>query len=310
MNINPTSATVSTDRLSLGSVALAQSANGAVDASTQTPTVTSMTPVDTAANDAFMQKWSGVEALMAANGLTPSTLQNQSSLTDAAATLAKYQKALDSNARTGKDAEAVATALVSSMQQLVLQRPDLANAQFDFQSDNGAIKVTSGTLDDSDRAWLQNLLNSNGSLVQAVNTFHDDLVGGYSAWADADGNPLTGAQTDAVNQQADGLVSFMKLFAQMGASSKVPNADDKDVYALNGAKIDLTQDPGSAVGFLSFMQSAQAVANGADVAKTPVGDFYGVEKFNVFEQNVSNPWSIRIPFFPSDATSLGMHETA
>jgi hypothetical protein len=74
--------------------------------------------------------------------------------------------------------------------------------------------------------------------------------------------------------------------------------------------VDLTQDPGSATGFLSFMQSAQAVANGTDVAKTPIGNFYGAEKFNIFEQNLSNPWAIRIAFFPSDATSLGVHETA
>ncbi|NYE27230.1 hypothetical protein HDE78_000155 [Rhodanobacter sp. K2T2] len=308
ISINPTNATALAATPGLSYVALAPFEGGATNPSTAA--ATAVTPVDTAANEAFMNKWSGVDAVMAANGLEPAALQNQTSLSAAATTLAKYQQALDSNARTGQDAQAVATALVSSMQQLILQRPDLANAKFDFQSDNGAIKVTSGTLSDSDRAWLQNLLNSNGSLVHAVQSFHNDLVGGYSAWANADGNPLTDAQSNAISKQADGLVSFMSLFRQMGASSKVPNADDKDIYALNGAKIDLTQDPGNAVGFLSFMQSAQAVANGADVAKTPVGNFYKAEKFNIFEQNLSNSWAIRIPFFPSDATSLGMHETA
>ncbi|MBB5357182.1 hypothetical protein HDE76_000364 [Rhodanobacter sp. ANJX3] len=308
ININPTNATALAATPGLSYVALAPFEGGATNPSTAA--ATAVTPVDTAANEAFMNKWSGVEAMMAANGLEPAALQNQTSLSAAATTLAKYQQALDSNARTGQDAQAVATALVSSMQQLILQRPDLANAKFDFQSDNGAIKVTSGTLSDSDRAWLQNLLNSNGSLVHAVQSFHNDLVGGYLAWANADGNPLTDAQSNAISKQADDLVSFMSLFRQMGASSKVPNADDKDIYALNGAKIDLTQDPGNAVGFLSFMQSAQAVANGADVAKTPVGNFYKAEKFNIFEQNLNNSWAIRIPFFPSDATSLGMHETA
>ena len=308
MTINPTTATTLATRSGLSYVALAPSESGATDSSAAA--VTTKTPVDTAANEAFMNKWSGVEAVMAANGLKPGALQNQTSLSAVAATLAKYQQALDSNARTGQDTQAVATALDSSMQQLILQRPDLANAQFDFQSDNGAIKVSSCTLSDSDRAWLQNLLNSNGSLVQAVQSFHNDLVGGYAAWANADGNPLTDALSNAISKQADGLVSFMSLFKKMGAGSKIPNADDKDIYALNGAKIDLTQDPGSAVGFLSFMQSAQAVANGADVAKTPVGNFYGTEKFNIFEQNLSDSWAIQIPFFPFDATSLGMHETA
>jgi hypothetical protein len=81
-------------------------------------------------------------------------------------------------------------------------------------------------------------------------------VGGYSAWANADGNPLTKAQSDAISKQADGLVSFISLFRQMGASGKAPNANDKDIYAINGARIDPTQDPGSAVGFLSFAKRA------------------------------------------------------
>jgi hypothetical protein len=292
----------------LGAAALAQNvAQSSTGASSPVEmTVTPVAPIDTQALGVFMQ--------MNSNGLMPAALQGQTSFdlsqgSADATTLDKYREALDSNARTGADAQAVAAALVASMQQLVSQRPDLANAQFDFQSDNGTIKVTSGSLGSGDRAWLQNLLNGNGALVQAVKTFHSDLVGGYAAWAAADGQPLSSAQSDEVSKQADSLVSFMNLFGQMGASSRVPN-EDTNVYMLDGAKIDLTQNPGSAAGFLGFMQSAQAVANGTDYTTTPNGRAYGVDRFNVFEQSLSAPSSIRIAFFPSSAKSLGVHETA
>ncbi|WP_322011806.1 hypothetical protein [Paraburkholderia sp. J12] len=219
--------------------------------------------------------------------------------------VSQYLDAMSMNFRTGQDAQDVANALVASMQAVVQQRPDLANAQFDFQSDNGSIKVTSNTLSDSDKAWLQNLLNSNGTLVQAVNAFHQDAVGGYAAWAAADGTPLTDAQTQSVSNEADGMVSFMQLFHQMGEAGAQGMFKDGPYYAPGGAKIDLTQNPGSATGFLSFMQSAQAVAYGTDTYVGPAGHtIAGAVKFNVFDGSA-------LPnFFPSQATSVGLHETA
>ncbi|MBN3803066.1 hypothetical protein GXB81_08365 [Paraburkholderia sp. Ac-20336] len=221
------------------------------------------------------------------------------------ARVAKYLDAMSINFRTGKDAEGVANALVSSMQALILQRPDIANAQFDFQSDDGSIKVTSDSLSDSDKSWLQNLLNSNSALVQAVNTFHSDAVGGYAAWAAADGTPLTDAQSQAVSKKADGMVSFMQLFHQLGTAGAKGMFNDGAYYAPNGAKIDLTQNTGNAVGFLSFMQSARAMSNGTDEYVGPAGHtLYGAAKFDVFNA------SMMPDFYPSLVTSLGVHEVA
>lgn len=310
MLINPASpALLAGDQnLGLSRTALAQPASedGKAASPVMISKVQPATPIDTEALGVLLQ--------MSSNHLMPAALQGQTSFdlsqgSADATTLDKYGQALDTDSRTGADAQAVATALVTSMQQLILQRPDLANAQFDFQSDNGTIKVTSNSLSNGDRTWLQNLLNGNDALVQAVNTFHSDLVGGYSAWAAADGQPLDATQSAAVSKQADGRVNFMQLFGQMGASTDIPHLDP-NVYAINGAKINLTQNAGSAVGFLSFMQSAQAVANGLDYTTTPNGTYYGVDRFNIFEQNLSAPMSIRIPFFPPGATSLGVHETA
>lgn len=304
LSINLTNTVALSDASNLGATALSQTTPAATATN-----VTSVTPVDLAANQAFQQQWIGVESMLAESGMTPAALQNATPSSETAAVLAKYQTALDSNARSGQNAEAVATALVSSMQQLMQQRPDLARAQFDFQADNGAIKVTSSTLSDTDRAWVQNLLNSNGGLVQAVQTFHDDLVNGYTAWANAEGTPLTGEQTQAVSQQADQLVSFLNLFGQMGAATQVPHIDDKTIYDLSGNQVDLTQNTGSAAGFLGFMQSATAVERGTNIDRTPIGNFYGTEKFDVFTQGLAGGQAVAIPFFPPGA-ALGVHQIA
>jgi hypothetical protein len=222
-----------------------------------------------------------------------------------AAKVAKALKALSLNLKLGSDAKDIATALVPLMQSLILQRPDLANAQFDFMSDNGSIKVTSDTLSDSDRTWLQTLLNGNWGLVQAVKTFHDDAVASYSTAADASGNALTQAQTNAVSQKADALVSFMNLFKQFGQGSEGFLNPYDTFYAPNGARIDVSQDSDSAIGLLSFMQSAQALAAGTVKDVDSSGRvFYGT-KINIFDNSEAIP-----QFFPPDASSRGVNGAA
>lgn len=224
----------------------------------------------------------------------------------ASARLAKYIHAMDTNFHTGEDARNVANALLSSMQTLILQRPDLANAQFDFHLDNGSIQVSSGSLSDSDKTWLQNLLNSNSALVQAANTFRRDAVGGYSEWAEADGNPVTKAQSDALGQQVDQTTNFMQLFQQISAKgAKFVSTGGGTLYASNGAKLDFSQSPGNAVGFLAFMQSTTALESGADKYVESNGRVsYGAFRGDMFAQSM-------VPdFYPSQTTSIGVHETA
>ncbi|CAB3770249.1 hypothetical protein [Paraburkholderia humisilvae] len=231
----------------------------------------------------------------------PATLAADDPKADAAK-LANALKALSLNLKLGSDAEHVASALVSSMQELIAQRPDLANAQFDFQADNGSIKVTSNSLRDSDRKWLQDMLNSNGALVQAVNTFHDDAVASYSTAADSSGSSLTNDQLDSVSKQADNLVGFMELFKRFGTDATRNLNSQDSFYDSDGAKIDLTQNPETATGFLSFMHGAQALANGTAADVSPSGRvFYGT-KINVFDN-----WDALPQFYPSDMTSLGVH---
>jgi hypothetical protein len=208
-------------------------------------------------------------------------------------------------AKLGSDTQLVATALISSMQSLILQRPDLANAQFDFQSDNGAIKVTSNTLSDSDQTWLQNLLNGNSSLVYAVQTFHTDTIASYSMAADASGTPATQAQVDAVSQEADKL-GFMQLFKQMGADTTRMLDSHNTYFAPNGAKVDVSRNPASAVGLLSFMQSVQSLEDGtSNAVDNATGRVYYGTRLTVFTNYDALP-----SFFPMDGASLGTHVIA
>jgi len=178
------------------------------------------------------------------------------------ARLAKYMDAIGAPLKMGSDARDIANALVSTMQSVLSQRPDLANAHFDFQSSNGSIQVVSKSLSSDDKSWVQGKLNSNADLVQAVSTFHDDAVVGYASWADADGSPLTQAQLDDVSKEADGLVGFLGLFKSLGSDAQQYQMKDGIYTTSDGSPINLAQEPTTAAGFLAFNKSAQASANG------------------------------------------------
>jgi hypothetical protein len=225
--------------------------------------------------------------------------------------LNKYLSALGAPLKMGADAANIASALVPVMQSLIKERPDLANADFDFSSNNGSIAVTSKTMSAADQSWLQGKLNSSASLVQAVKSFHDDAVAGYSTWADADGNPLSAAQTQAVSQQADKLTSFMSLFSKLGSEAQSSLMKGGTYHlssdASSGNTLNLAQDPGSATGFLSFMKSVQAAKNGTATFTSSSGQTsYGVLRMDIFGTD-----SRAIPNFfpPTDTRSLGVDET-
>lgn len=224
-----------------------------------------------------------------------------------------YNQAISTPLRLGQDASNIANALISTMQSVVLERPDLANAQFGFKSDNGTIQVVSDTLSQRDKTWLQNKLNGNSRLVQAVKTFHDHTVRGYADWAKLDGQPLTQSQTAAVNKKADNQTNFMQLFERVATETKKNMANDAGTYHTpDGAKIDFSTQPSNAISFLSFMQSADAVANGAttDIPNVTLNGvtrtIHGHWKENIFANDAVMPHFAP----PLGIKSLGINETA
>jgi hypothetical protein len=222
------------------------------------------------------------------------------------ARVAKYLHAMDTNFHTGQDAKDVANALAASMQTLIRQRPELASAQFDFQLDNGSVKVTSSGLSNDDKTWLQNLLNGNNALVQAANAFHRDAVGGYSSWAEADGTPLTQTQSDALAKHVDETTNFMALFNQVSTQgAQFVSSGGGTLYGSNGAKIDFSRDVETAIGFLSFMQGANSLVNGTGKYVESNGRVsFGAERADLFNQSMMKD------FYPSEKTSIGMYATA
>ena len=114
------------------------------------------------------------------------------------ARLQKYLRALGAPLRMGQDASHIADALVSTMQSIMQERPDLANASFDFKTAGGALQVVAPDLSAADRQWLEATLNANTRLLSATAQFHDDAVAGYTQWASASGHSLTPEESGAV----------------------------------------------------------------------------------------------------------------
>lgn len=223
-----------------------------------------------------------------------------------AARVAKYLDALAAPLKMGNDARNIANSLISTMRSVVSERPDLANAHFDFHSSNGSLQVTSKGLSASDISWLQGKLNGNTSLVASVKAFHDDAVSGYAKWSEADGAPLTASQSDAVSEKADGLGGFMSLFQSLGQDAQKYQMKDGDYKLVDGSKMDLGQDPTTAAGFLLFAKSAQAAENGTSSFVSTSGKTLYGGQMDVFQNT-----SVMPNFFPDSGTrSLGFSQTA
>ncbi|MBT2790096.1 hypothetical protein [Paraburkholderia strydomiana] len=220
--------------------------------------------------------------------------------------VAKYLEALGAPLKMGNDARNVANALTSTMQSEMSQRPDLANAHFDFHSSNGSIQITSEDLSASELSWLQSKLNDNASLVASVKVFHDDAVSGYVKWSEADGTPLTSSQSDAVSARADGLGGFMSLFRLLGQDAQKYQMEDGDYKLANGSKMDLGQDPTTAAGFMLFAKSAQVAEDGTSSFVSTSGNRLYSGPLDVFQNT-----SVIPNFFPDSGTrSLGFSQTA
>jgi len=223
-----------------------------------------------------------------------------------AARVAEYLDALGAPLKMGDDARNIANALTPTIQSVLSQRPDLANAHFDFHSSNGAIEVTSNDLGAGDISWLQGMLNGNASLVASVKAFHDDAVSGYAKWSEADGTPLTASQSGAVSEKADALGGFMSLFRSLGQDAQKYQMKDGDYRLADGSRMDLGQDPTTAAGFLLFAKSAQAAESGTSTFISTSGKTLYGGQMNVFQNT-----SVIPNFFPHSGTgSLGFSQTA
>jgi hypothetical protein len=164
----------------------------------------------------------------------------------------------------GKDLQQIAQALAVSMQDLIRERPDLAQAKFDFASDKGVIRVTSRELGAADRAWLERKLNGNAALAEAVKRFHDDAVDVYALTRKSHGQPIDDAEYQKASNAVDEMYQFMDLLGDVadGIRKDYQPTTAFSYQDVTGAPLAFDADPSSAAGLLDFMDRIQLLESG------------------------------------------------
>lgn len=222
------------------------------------------------------------------------------------ANLDLFVQASSTPGRMGKDASDMAKALVSTMQSLVIDRPDLATKHFDFKLDQGVIKVVSQELSDKDKTWLEEKLNGNEALLNAAANYHDHATEGYSLWAKLNDQQISQGQLDNFSKSTNESTSFLDLFHRVGKNQSNNMFSDGTYYTNNGASINFNHDTKTAIGFLAFMQSVQAVTDGGATWVSPKGETkYGTVRGDPFLQFGALP-----ELTPTRPSTLGLNQTA
>jgi hypothetical protein len=164
----------------------------------------------------------------------------------------------------GKDLKNIADSLASSMQELIDQRPDLAQAQFDFVLDDGRIKIVDDQLSARDRSWLEGKLNSNTELRTSVRQFHDHTVDAYALARKGYGRPLSEAEYAQANASVDRQFKYMSLLKDVaGRIQHDYRAQPEFSYRdRSGTPMSFEPDPGSAQGIVDFVSRIRALQSG------------------------------------------------
>jgi hypothetical protein len=215
-------------------------------------------------------------------------------------------KAAGMPALMAQDISHVMDALVPTMQSVIDQRPDLANAKFDFQTDNGHLKVVSSAMSAKDKAWLEDQLNANKALVSAAQSFHEHAVEGYQLWASLGKSPSTNIDTAAISAAADNKFGFMDIFQRFGETFARFTDPKSSYYTADGIAINFDLVPNTAANLLRFAKAAKAVEVGAIRHDDPSGrSLYGTIKGSIFFYEA-------MPDFrpANDANTLGLRTRA
>jgi hypothetical protein len=164
----------------------------------------------------------------------------------------------------GKDLQQIGEALAFSMQDLIQERPDLAQAKFDFVSDKGVIRVTSSELGEADRAWLESTLNGNAALAVAVKRFHDDAVDVYALTRKSHGQLIDDAEYQKTSDAVDNMYQFMDLLRNVadGVRNDYQPTTAFSYQDVTGAPLAFDADPSSAAGLLDFMDKIRSLESG------------------------------------------------
>jgi hypothetical protein len=164
----------------------------------------------------------------------------------------------------GKDLNNIADSLAQSMQEVMEQRPDLSQAQFDFVLEDGRIRIVDDQLSARDRSWLEGKLNINTELRTAVRQFHDHTVDAYALAHKAYGAPLSDAEYAQANAAVDRQFKYMSLLRDVASRIRheyraQPEFSFRD---QSGTAMSFEADPSSAQGVVDFMTRIRSLKGG------------------------------------------------
>ncbi|WP_322087249.1 hypothetical protein [Burkholderia sp. BCC1999] len=195
--------------------------------------------------------------------------------------------------------------LAASMQEIVAKRPDLADASFDFTTDNGQIKVESTSLAETDRAWIESTLNANAGLVLATNAFHEQAVDLAAQGAAVRGDTFTDGDRAAAGRSADARFHFMSLLNASVARNQ-PLASGEHLVAQDGTPLTVGQSAGTARGTLALLNTARQLSSGTAI----LVDRSGRETAGMRAELVDVGLDVLAGYTPDGGSSVGFHETA
>ncbi|WP_068087546.1 hypothetical protein [Novosphingobium rosa] len=132
-----------------------------------------------------------------------------------------------------QDTQDLANTITAAFQSILAQRPDLADATFDFTGGKDGIKVISSALSDEDRAWLEKTLNANTALVDLVNRFNSDLgkaMDGAAALKAREASAPGTTPPKSPAAKVDGKVSFLALMQGVMNKAAPSGSSDDSTY--------------------------------------------------------------------------------
>ncbi|CAB3769934.1 hypothetical protein B7G54_32795 [Burkholderia puraquae] len=159
----------------------------------------------------------------------------------------------------------VTSQLATSLHEIIAKRPDLADAQFDFTTDDGRIEVVSKTMTESDRAWVESTLNANAGLVLATREFHRQAVDFAEQGAAAVGETFTDDDRKVASQRADAGFLFMKEINTSVARNRKFEEAGGHFTTQDGMPLKFEPSAGSARGTLALLDTDRQLSSGAAI---------------------------------------------
>ncbi|WP_206244127.1 hypothetical protein [Novosphingobium terrae] len=174
-----------------------------------------------------------------------------------------YDQQMQAAAAVGQDTQSLAEYTAAAFQVIMAKRPDLAHVKFDFVSDQGSVKVVSDALSEKDRQWLEDQLNANSGLVDAMNSYNTDLGKVQALAAKANSENSTAAPLPPT-RAIDGSVRFLALLqGVVNAERQVAWSPDETDTDGQGAPIDLASvSTYSLAGMIDAKRQLDALQNG------------------------------------------------